>query len=109
MRAGLLTKRIQVFKSGLSKGRTGAQRTSWENLFGEGKYLHARIIYGKQGMKAVNGNFVLTSDITFDIRYHSQITEYNRIYWEGRWYGINAIRRYPERGEMQLDGQLIDE
>lgn len=61
-------------------------------------------------MKAQNGNFVLVSDITFNIRYYSQINEYNKmIYWEGRKYRINAIRRYPERGEMQIDAKLIDE
>lgn len=109
MRAGLLTQKIQVFKSTKVQGRTGASKETWTNLFGEGKNLNARTTYKNQQMKAQNGNFVLTSDITFDIRYYSQINEYNRIYWENRKYTITAIRRYPERGEMQIDAKLIDE
>ena len=109
MRAGLLTRKIQVFHSKLERGKTGANKETWTNLFGDNKFLYARVTYGGQQMKAQNGNFVLVSDITFNIRYYSQINEYNRIYWEGRKYRINAIRRYPERGEMQIDAKLIDE
>lgn len=109
MRAGLLTKKVQVFKSQLERGRTGANKETWVNLFGDDKFLYARVTYGSQQMKAQNGNFVLASDITFNIRYYSQINEYNRIYWEDRKYRINAIRRYPERGEMHIDAKLIDE
>lgn len=109
MRAGLLTKKIQVFKSTKVQGRTGASKETWTNLFGDDKSLNARTTYNNQQMKARNGNFVLTSDITFDIRYYPQINEYNRICWEERMYTITAIRRFPERGEMQIDAQLLDE
>lgn len=109
MRAGLLTKTIEIYKAEKAVGKTGARVSSWGNFFGEGRQLHARVTYGQQKMAAKNGNFVLTSDITFTVRYYSGINEYMRVYWEGRKYRITAIRRFPERGEMQIDGELIDE
>lgn len=109
MRAGLLTKKIEIYKAEKTVSKTGSKVSTWGNLFGDGKQIHARATYGQQKMAAKNGNFVLTSDITFTIRYYSAINEYMRVYWEGRKYRITAIRRYPERGEMQIDGELIDE
>lgn len=92
-----------------SKTTSAAALAVWELFFGDDKSLNARTTYNNQQMKAQNGNFVLTSDITFDIRYYPQINEYNRICWEERMYTITAIRRFPERGEMQIDAQLLDE
>jgi len=109
MRAGLLTKKVSVFHAVQAVSKTGAKKSSWSNLFGDGKVLHARVTYGRQSMTAKNGNFVLTSAITFVIRYYSQINEYMRVYWEDRKYRITAIRRYPERDELQIDAELIDE
>lgn len=109
MRAGLLTQKIAIWKGETTVTGTGAKRSSWVNVFGEGKSLNARVTYGHQNMARKDGNFVLTSAITFTMRYYSTVNEYMRVYWDGRKYRINAIRRFPERGEMQIDGDLIDE
>lgn len=109
MRAGLLTQKIAIWKGETSVTGTGASRSSWVNAFGEDKSLNARVTYNRQNMAQKNGNFVLTSAITFTMRYYSNVNEYMRICWQGRKYRIVAIRRFPERGEMQIDGDLIDE
>lgn len=107
MRAGLLTKKVEIYKATQTVTKTGARKGEWKSLFNGS--IHARVTYGQQKMAAKDGNFVLTSAITFVTRYYAEINEYMRVYWEDRKYRIMAIRRFPERGEMQIDGELIDE
>lgn len=109
MRAGLLTQKIAIWKGETTVSGTGAKISTWVNAFGEGKCLHARVTYKNQNMVRKNGNFVLTSEITFTMRYYHTVNEYMRVLWDGRKYRITAIRRFPERGEMQIDGDLLDE
>lgn len=109
MRAGLMRDTISVWKSVQTTGKTGAKKSAWKNCLGDGRTVHARVTYGRQQMTDKEGNFVLASTIIFNIRYLEGLTEYMRIYWQERKYRINAIRRYRERGEMQIDAELIDE
>lgn len=109
MKTGGAIRKITVLRAESVTGRTGAKKSEWRNLFGDGSYLYARVSYKNQSMARKSGNFVLTSELAFVIRYYKEINEYMRICWEGRKYRINSIRRYPESDEMQIYADLIDE
>lgn len=109
MRTSGAIRKVEILKSVLTVGKTGSKKSSWSNLFGNGSYLWSRVNYNSQRMTARNGNYVLTSSVTFTIRYYPDITEYNRVKWEDRQYRINSIERYPERNEMRINADLIDE
>lgn len=104
-----MNKTISIWKSTQTVSKTGARKSTWANALGDGVTVHARVTYGRQQMQDKDGNYVLTSSVTFSVRYIPSMNEYMRIQWEDRKYRVKAIQRFPERGEMQIEGELIDE
>lgn len=99
---------IDIMQAERKETKTGSGVSTWCVLH---KGVRARVDYRTQSMTQKNGNYVLTSSLVFAVRYKSDVTEYNRIVWQGRKYRITQIRRYPERGsgEMEIYADLIDE
>lgn len=104
MRAGLLNKLIGFRAAVRTTDAFGAQKTSWESVLAG---VPARVTYGRAGFGTQEGEQVYNSVVVFVIRYNSKVSEYQRVSWDGRLYRITGIERYPERGEMRIQTELI--
>lgn len=106
MRAGLLNKQITLLERKTTTDGYGASVSEWSPL--EGKRW-ARVTYGASGFGEKDGEAVYKQVVSFQMRYSDSVKEYMRVLWDGRQYRITGIERYPERGEMKIQGELISE
>lgn len=105
MRAGLLDKLISFRRPVRSSDGYGSSPTSkWEAV---AENVPARVSYGRGSLGVQEGETVYRRALVFTIRYNGAVGEYQRISWEGRLYRITAIERYPQRGEMRIEAELV--
>lgn len=104
MRAGLLNKQITLLELKTTTDGYGASVSEWTPL--EGK-RYARVTYGASGFGTRDGEAVYKQVVSFQMRYTDAAREYMRIEWDGRQYRITGIERYPERGEMKIQAELV--
>lgn len=104
MRAGLLTQTVDILRSERVKDKFGATAATWTAV---ATGLHARVTYGQGSLGVSQGEQVYRQTVTFQTRYTTAVTEYDRLRWQDRLYRITAIERYPERGELRLTAELI--
>lgn len=104
MRAGLLTQTIDILRSGRVKDKFGATPATWTAV---ATGLHARVTYGQGSLGVSQAEQVYSQAVTFQTRYTTAVTEYDRVRWQGRLYRITAIERYPERGELRIMAGLV--
>ena len=105
MRAGLLNKEITLLERKTASDAYGATNSSWEAC----SKRWARVTYGASGFGEKDGEAVYKQVVSFQMRYSDSVKEYMRVLWDGRQYRITGIERYPERGEMKIQGELISE
>lgn len=104
MRAGLLDKLIGFRAAERTTDAFGARRTEWESVL---TGVPARVSYGRMGFGTQQGEQVYSSAVWFTIRYNGKVSEYQRVSWDGRLYRITGIERYPGRGEMRIQAELM--
>jgi SPP1 family predicted phage head-tail adaptor len=106
MRAGLMTKIVSVYQTVTTTDEYNDRVTSWQPVI---ERVRCRVTYGNQGIAIENDEVIYKDTITFSLRYTGLVKEYMRIHWEDRKYRITGIKRIPERGELDINTELINE
>lgn len=101
-----MSKVISVYQTVTSTDEYNDRVTSWQPMINA---VRCRVTHGNQGVAIENGELIYKDSVTFSLRYTSAIKEYMRIYWEDRKYRITGIKRMPERGELDINAELINE
>lgn len=99
-----MNERCSIFRATKSTDKFGAVTTSWAEMRA---CVPCSVTYSKSGFAEVNGEAVYTSALTFWFRWGTDITEYDRIKWQGSTYRLTAIERYRRKGEIRCVGELL--
>lgn len=98
---------VGVEKATREKDSYGAWKTTWATVIAK---AHARVTYGQGRTTTATGDTAAAGSVTFQMRYTDKVEHGMRIAWRGRRYRISSDpRRYPQRGEIDVTAELINE
>lgn len=106
MRAGILTKRIQIYREYKSVNEYG------EAITGNYEYVHSTRAEVRQtnGTRVdENSNMTYTSLVTFNMRYYVDIRDYDRILYNDKFYRVLNIDRKDKQNYITVDTELVND
>lgn len=98
---------VSVEKATRTKDSYGAWKTTWGTVIPK---AHAKVTYGQGRTTTASGDTAAAGSVTFQMRYTDKVEHGMRIVWQGRRYRVSADpQRYRQRGEIDVNTELIDE
>ena len=104
MRAGELNRRIVIQQKSITRLASGAESSSWLTLANS----WAKVVQQKQDEEIENDSHLLTDQLTFKIRYRSDLDNEMRILYEGSYYEILSIKELGFRKGLSLTALGLD-
>jgi|GEM_PF-305713 len=103
MQIGRLDRRITIQANTVTRDSVGEAVDSWSNL----DTVWARIIYeaGREGVDMQSE--VAQQQVTFIIRYRSDVTPMHRITYDSEIYHIEAVKELPRRKGLEISARAV--
>lgn len=105
MNAGKLTEIIEVWKPEITRDEYGNQRTTYRLAYS----TRAFVSHKSGGREVANDEIVYIYSKTFKVRLYHQISDFDRIKWNGKFYKIMEIEPNKEFQELTIETEQIDE
>ena len=106
MRAGIFTKRIQIYREYKSVNEYG------ETITGNFEYVHstrAEVTQTNGARVDENSNMTYTSLVTFNMRYYVDIRDYDRILYNDKFYRVLNNDRKDKQNYITVDTELVND
>lgn len=105
MQAGRLNERCVIQRQSEERDEFGATKYTYSNIYNP--YCSTEWLNGSKSLK--NGEFVPTERIAFTIRDHYQVTEFDRVLYDGKKYAIVSICKKRSIQAIEIVGEVINE
>lgn len=99
MRAGKLDRRITIRRATYTVNGYGEEVPEWCNI----DSVWARQLPSRGSERFAAQEIAATKMVTFNIRYRSDLTERDRIVFDGKEYNITSIREIGRRVGLEFD------
>lgn len=105
MNAGRLNEIIVIQRTKVSKDEYGANKIQWNNLI----TTRADVQFESGNRTTENNEIIHTYSKVFTIRIYHQVTEKDRIFWDGKHYRILSIEKDKDKQNLTIKTELINE
>lgn len=105
MRAGLLNKLIKIYKPQITINEYGEQ----DEEFVYYREIRAREIYNSGNRTNENGDITYSYQRTFEVRHYQNITERDRIKYNGKMYMILSVEPLDLENYKRITCDIINE
>lgn len=105
MDAGSLKERIEIYKTTLTKNEVGEEQNDWV-LKTE---TRSKVTNNSGSRNEENNEIVYNYIKTFEVRSYVDISEFDRIKWDGKFYRILNIDINKEYQKQIIQTELIND
>lgn len=96
---------VDIYSPTVTRSDVGSSVTTWSKTYS----TRAKVIFGS-GARGVEQNEVLYNYVkTFIVRQYVPVTEFDRIYFQGKYYRIISIDDRREFYDKEIVAELVNE